>query len=341
MPRPRSRYAAAFCAPACGSGSRQTRDPPAGSGSVPCLVDEKPLQATSPNIFARCAAAISSGSVITNPSAQYAAQGSGGIINIVLRRNRADGVTGTASLLGSSHGRVEGSATIKAKRGKWGFEGQAQATVGRYAPNKFRTLRTVDQPDGSITVNSADGENNSRVANVYLSGKAIYEVGAKTSLSLTAAGGFNRYRSSSQFDYLGLAGDFDSFTSRQRSRSRSGFRYVQLDLDRKGKAEGETLKGYAIVYAFGVDQPSIARFDDGGGYGLDSRDRQKGVNTKVDWVHPIGTSQILSVGASFDFDEANKRLRSTELGPAACSSSTSPIASRRRTLPPPLTPPIN
>ncbi len=287
-----------------------------GSGSVTVLVDEKPVQGNVTQYLRTLRGSdIERIEVITNPSAQYAAQGSGGIINIVLRRNRADAVTGTASLLGSSHGRVEGNATIKAKRGKWGFEGQAQATVGRYAPSKFRTLRTVDQPDGSTTINSADGESTVRITNVYLSGKASYDIDPKTILALTAAGGVNGFRTTNDTDYLGLAGEFDSFSSRQRSRSRSGFRYAQLDLDRKGKTEGETLKGYVSAYTFVSDRPSIAEFDDGGGYGLDSEERQKGVNAKVDWVRPIGTSRIFSVGTTFDHYLSDRRLRSTAFGP--------------------------
>ena len=286
-----------------------------GSGGVTVLVDERPIQGdTTQYLRTLRGSDIERIEIITNPSAQYAAQGSGGIVNIVLRRKRADGTTGTASLLGSSRGRLEGSATIKAKRGKWSFEAQAQPNVGNYGSSKYRTLRTVNRPDGPAIINSANGESSSRGASVFLSGKATYDIDPKTSLSLSAAGGFNRFRSYNDTDYLGLAGDFDSFSSAQRFRSPSSFRYGQFDFDRKGKVEGQSFTAFAIAYSFGSDTLTNTRYDDGGGYRLDSRDDQWGINSKVDWVRPSGKSRILSFGASLDYDVGDRRLRSIDSG---------------------------
>ena len=136
-----------------------------GSAGVTILVDERPvpgdvtqyLRTLHGNDIERI-------EIITNPSAQYAAQGSGGIINLVLRRKRADGVSGSASLLASSLGRGEASATIKKKRGKWTYSLRADATVGRFATSTFRKLRTVEEPDGTTSINSAAGGGSSGVA---------------------------------------------------------------------------------------------------------------------------------------------------------------------------------
>ena len=286
-----------------------------GSGGVTVLVDERPIQGdTTQYLRTLRGSDIERIEIITNPSAQYAAQGSGGIINIVLRRKRADGVTGSASLLASSHGRVEGSATVKAKRGKWSFEVQAQPNAGKYGSSKYRTLRTVSQPDGTTIINSADGKSSSRGASVFLSGKASYDFDPKTSLSVSVAGGLNDYRSDNDTDYLALAGDFNSFSSHQRSRSSSSFRYGQFDFDRKGKVEGQSFKAFAIAYSFGSDALTNTRYDDGGGYTLDSRDGQWGINSKIDWVRPFGKSRILSFGATIDYDVGNRRLRSIDSG---------------------------
>lgn len=285
-----------------------------GSGSVTVLVDERPVQGDVTQYLRTLRGSdIERIEVITNPSAQYAAQGSGGIINIVLRRNRADGVTGSASLLASSQGRGEGSATVKAKRGKWSVEVQAQATVGRFAPTKIRTLRTVEQPGGSTSINSATSDRSSRFANVYLSGKASYDLNPRTTLSLTATGGSTVFKSRSDTDYLGLTGDFDSFTANQRSRDRSSFRFGRLDFDHKGKVDGETLKANVSAYAFGTHPLTIGQYDNGGGYSLDSLARQKGISSKVDWVHPVGKSRILSLGAQIDYGAQSRSFESTDL----------------------------
>lgn len=304
-----------------------------GSGSVTVLVDERPVRGdVSQYLRTLRGSDIERIEIITNPSAQYAAQGSGGIINIVLRRKRADGVIGSASLLGSSHGRGEGSATVKVKRGDWSFEGQAEATGGRFAPSKFRTLRTIEQPDGATSTNSAIGDSRSRFANVYLSGKASYAASPRTSLSLTAGGGASDYKSRTTTDFRGLAGDFNSFMSNQRSSGPSEFRFAQLDFDHKGKIDDETLKAGLSGYAFDSHPLTVSQYDNGGGFTIDSTDRQKGVDAKVDWVHPIGTSRILSTGAKIDFNSSERSIRSTTLSPDGAPPFTTDDAFKTRDL---------
>ena len=55
--------------------------------------------------------------IITNPSAQYSAQGTGGIINIVLRKKQSEGVSGNSSVEQSIQGQVKANATLKIRKG--------------------------------------------------------------------------------------------------------------------------------------------------------------------------------------------------------------------------------
>ena len=285
-----------------------------GSGNVRVLVDERPVQGDVTQYLRTLHGSdIERIEVITNPSAQYAASGSGGIINIVLRRKRADGVTGSASLLASSRGRVEGSATIKLKRGKWGFEVQMQGNVGSYGGSTFSRSRTIEQPDGTTSINSATGSSSGYGASIYLSGKASYDLSPRTILSLTTAGAFSHYRSENDTDYLGLAGSFISLKETGQNRNRSIYRYLQLDYDHKGKVDGETLKGSGYAFGFNSDPRLFARFDDGGGYSTDSVARQRGLNAKLDWTHPMAKSRILSLGAQFDYGTSSRSFQSTTL----------------------------
>ena len=286
-----------------------------GSGNVRVLVDERPIQGDVTQYLRTLHGSdIERIEIITNPSAQYAASGSGGIINIVLRRKRADGVTGSASLQASSRGRVEGSATVKLKRGKWAFEVEAQPNGGRSRGSAFSRVRTVEQPDGSITTNSATGRSAARASYVYLSGKASYELSPRTSLSLTAGGSFNRYRSRNETVYLGLDSNFSSFAESQRNANRGSDGYLQFDYDHKGKVDGETLKGSGSLYGFRSEPRLAARFDNGGGYTQDSHLRQTGLEAKLDWAHPMAKSRILSVGAQFDYTNLRRSYESTALG---------------------------
>jgi outer membrane cobalamin receptor len=103
-----------------------------GQGDVTILVDGKPtslfsgpgggltLQQVPASQYERV-------EVMTNPSAAYAAKGSGGIINLITRKNRANGAVATA-------------------RGAWGTRGRRSA--GASVSNKFGKLSVT--ADGSI-----------------------------------------------------------------------------------------------------------------------------------------------------------------------------------------------
>ncbi|MFT4075120.1 MAG: TonB-dependent receptor plug domain-containing protein [Asticcacaulis sp.] len=57
--------------------------------------------------------------VITNPSAQFSSDGAGGIINIVLKKKRSNGWSGTVNARGDDDGRYNLDMSAAVKRGKW------------------------------------------------------------------------------------------------------------------------------------------------------------------------------------------------------------------------------
>ena len=57
--------------------------------------------------------------VIDNPSAKYSAEGSAGIINIVLKKNRAAGYYGSAQVGGSTRGSANASGNVNFNVGRW------------------------------------------------------------------------------------------------------------------------------------------------------------------------------------------------------------------------------
>ena len=74
----------------------------AGSSSIRFLIDGKPSSAFGSNITdvlqSLPASQIKSIEVVTNPGAKYDAQGLGGIINIILKKNTAKGINGNISI---------------------------------------------------------------------------------------------------------------------------------------------------------------------------------------------------------------------------------------------------
>ena len=96
----------------------------AGSSSIRFLINGKPSAAFGSDITdvlqSIPASQIKSIEVITSPGAKYDAQGTGGIINIILKKNNSQGVNGNLSL--SAGTRVEnGSFNFNARKGRFGM----------------------------------------------------------------------------------------------------------------------------------------------------------------------------------------------------------------------------
>ena len=106
-----------------------------GNSNIRFLIDGKPSILFGSNITdvlqSIPSSQIQSIEIITNPGAKYDAEGTGGIINIILKKSNAQGINGNISLSGGT--RLEnGSVNLNARKGKIGvnvyFSGNAQMT---------------------------------------------------------------------------------------------------------------------------------------------------------------------------------------------------------------------
>ena len=123
----------------------------AGSSSIRFLIDGKPSSAFGNNITdvleSIPASQIKSIEVVTNPGAKYDAQGLGGIINIILKKNTAKGVNGNISLTGGTR-LQNGSFNFNARNKNFGIN----AFVSGNTRLNSRTPNTYDR----VSNNTAD-----------------------------------------------------------------------------------------------------------------------------------------------------------------------------------------
>jgi hypothetical protein len=158
--------------------------------------------------------------VITNPSAQYSAEGTAGIINLVLRKKQADGVSGNASAELWSIGRGQVDSTVKYKHGKWAYEFQAGGGVGAMSRSTYHKRRSVEPtPGGPATINTEDGGGSYRGTDGNLSGKVTYDLDSRTSVSAKVGGGGGHDKFVNNAEFRGVTPDFTSFSERQRLNS--------------------------------------------------------------------------------------------------------------------------
>ncbi len=87
--------------------------------------------------------------VISNPSAKYEASTSGGIVNIVLKKNKKPGYNGMVGLGVGSQGRYNGTVNLNAKEGRFNVSGFYTGNSNKN-PSMGYAKRTNLTPDGSI-----------------------------------------------------------------------------------------------------------------------------------------------------------------------------------------------
>ncbi len=121
----------------------------AGSSSIRFLINGKPSSAFGSNISdvlqSIPASQIKSIEVITNPSAKYDGQGLGGIINIILKKNKAEGINGNVSLTAGTLNE-NGSFNLGVKRGNFGLNAflSANARLENTAQNSSDQIKLID-----------------------------------------------------------------------------------------------------------------------------------------------------------------------------------------------------
>jgi ferric enterobactin receptor len=133
----------------------------AGSSSIRFLIDGKPSSAFGNNIAdvlqSIPASQIKSVEVVTNPGAKYDAQGLGGIINIILKKNTAKGVNGNISLTGGTR-LQNGSFNFNARNQNFGVNAfvSGNARLNSATPNTY-TRVSKNALDSTTDVLSQEG----------------------------------------------------------------------------------------------------------------------------------------------------------------------------------------
>lgn len=248
--------------------------------------------------------------VITNPSAQFSAEGTAGIINFILRKTQ-EGTSGNVSLEASSYGRLDFDSTLKFKRDKWAYEIQAGGNVGAMVRSSYHRRRSVEAIlGGQATINDEDGESVYNGTVGRLSGKITYDLDRRTSISAKVGGGGGHDIFVNNAEFRGITSDFTPYSERRRLSSMAGYLVGELDIAHKGNKDGETLTISANIYG----NPEIrdltdARSTDGSSYSIAQRKETFVGRTQIDWNRPLRKGQILSLGGSWNLNQSSEDYR--------------------------------
>ena len=238
--------------------------------------------------------------VITNPSAQFSARGTGGIINIITRRSFASGLGGSLTANAGSFGAYELKASPTWSRGRLSLSGSLGAARGGTPSEIVRERRS--EPDGGPVSESIErGTTRSRNESLTGNATATYRPTEKQSISVTAMG-IEADGRLSRISEISDTGAGSSFTQTSSGRTDVAFRDVSIDYRREGQRQGETLTLSAKRSSVRFLSDTAFSTDSEAGETGEFRVRSDYSNTvttlKVDYLRPSGTHRRLSLGGA-------------------------------------------
>ncbi|WP_162996257.1 TonB-dependent receptor domain-containing protein [Mucilaginibacter celer] len=266
------------------------------------------------------ASQIKSIEVITSPGAKYDAAGTGGIVNIILKDSKVQGINGSFNLSAGTR-RENGSFNLNARKGNFGvnafFSGNAQInTNAPYTRNRVST----DGSDNQTTF-FQQGSNNFK-RNGYESG-INFNWDISKHDNLTAGVGFNHFGNhgngitNEDSRIVSASGAFISDTADIRNSS-SKFNGRSTDVSLAYKKtfdkEGQELD---ILYteSFGNNSFSSSQVQDylngvkpSTGISNNNPGKDRETNISIDYTHPLSKKVTIETGGKLDFNHINNNV---------------------------------
>ncbi|MDB4926867.1 MAG: Ferric enterobactin receptor precursor [Mucilaginibacter sp.] len=273
------------------------------------------------------ASQIKSIEVITSPGAKYDANGTGGIINIILQESKVQGFNGNINL--SAGTRLNnGSINLNARKGNFGIN-------AFFGGNEQLNTTTVNTNDRFTTDNKT-----STLTHFYQNGStAFVRSGYKSGLSLnwsiskydelTGAVGFNHFGNhnngltNQDQTTRGLTTNnlLSDLISLRNSNSKFNANSIDYSLDYKKtfKTEGQELdilyttsQSKNTAYSFQQQDYSTGGYPSSGAMSNNpGKDRE--TNISIDYTHPFSKTFTLETGAKGVFETINNNVATDTL----------------------------
>jgi outer membrane receptor protein involved in Fe transport len=170
-----------------------------GNSSVTIYLDGKPAP-SSLRLDQLPASRLESIEVITNPGAKYSAEGTGGIINLVQKKQTKDGWNGDALATIGTRDKYSGALNLNRKAGKFNWFGNFDGLDNRFRGSS--ALQQVATADGRTTRTDQVGSSTRHQRNLGLRLGADYTISEEQSFTLATELYKNDLQSSENFTTL-------------------------------------------------------------------------------------------------------------------------------------------
>ncbi len=283
-----------------------------GNSNIRFLINGKPSSMFG-NSLADALASIPASQIksieaITTPGAKYDAQGTGGIINIILRDNKMQGINGNINL--SAGTRLEnGALSLNFRHNNLGIHSFFNGNAQLVSKTPFRQNRTSGDSTGAVTRLLQDGYNNFN-RNGYQAGIGFDWSPSKQDNITTAFSynhfankndGWNSQESQTQDKQQQIIADLFSYRNSNSHARNNSFDW-SVDYTHKFRKDGQTLDirydasyGDPFSYYFqsqaykNQQHPYTGSFSNNPG-----KDRQTEI--AIDYTHPVNDKIQLETG---------------------------------------------
>lgn len=270
--------------------------------------------------------------VITNPSAQYSAQASGGIINIITRQRINTGFSGNAQASYDTLDSYHAGISPTWSRGPWSLSGSIGAFGGQQNSDFQRDREIFSSGDTT----SETGEQAIDYSGFYAS---RLQVGYRFDDRRRMSAAIDGVSADNEVERATETRDSGGLLSEQVTRMDNNFdnRQFIFDAQQTGALPRELLKFNAVAQRITFTSDQSMSFTPNGGpesafethFGQDSDI----VNTRLDLERPFAETHFLTAGLAFDtLSQDIENARETVAGPVVVPDFDTLLEGRAQTL---------
>ncbi len=274
-----------------------------GSTGFTVLIDGKPTVLDPSDVLRQTpASTIDNIEIITNPSSRYQPDGTGGIINIITKKNRMLGLQGLFNLKTSTFGEYGGDFLLNYRKGNANVYFGGDYRQSPYPGETSSVRRTTTGDTTTIIESSGDSERLHGGGGLRMG--FDWDISPRNNLSIGIRGGEYSGLSNTSLDYLTYRDPYD-FETRQLSLNESGRGALYYNLTGSflhtfGQKGHELMLQVNQRLRKGDEFSRNLLMDENGSVDQGTRTTEKGpsneLEVKLDYTKPIGDDHAIEAG---------------------------------------------
>ncbi len=303
-----------------------------GSTNYTVLIDGKPSVIQGSEALQQIPASIVQNvEVITNPSAKYDAEGSAGIINIIMKKQKIRGFNGVANIMAGTGNKYRGDINVNYRVSKFNFTlGADYNNMGFKMDNYQNDTKYYND---TIENTVAEGVGNFRRNKTGFKGGVDYNINNNNTLSINATIGqsafkreFSAFNDVKTFDLVMNPLDTFFYNSTNKIKvEQTNFYSANMDYQLKFNDKGHQLIVTAFISNGPEDRNSISTIDTADYLGIKKPKQPKTDSTsqvgnerefltKIDYTYPFSETGKFEAGYQGKYDNTKGENRNWKNG---------------------------